>query len=188
VTTPQDLKNLYEEQTGLAWSSEEGVAWLNRNYEHLGIYTTTPVLDKSAHVTISGKAGWLSQQRYHVCHPDSVISVIPVRIRPESWQALEPVNKTAFKAALAHRFSERSHIERQEGRLCLTFLFVCSASRRERDVDNMTKLLMDSIKGHVMGDDKEVDHLNVVRLVYEGDEESSSFAFRSPILTTILTW
>jgi Holliday junction resolvase RusA-like endonuclease len=91
---------------------------------------------------------------------------------PTSLQgALESVNKTAFKAALAHRFSERSHIERQEGRICLTFLFVCSASRRKRDVDNMTKLLMDSIKGHVMGDDKEVDHLNVMRLVHEGDEE-----------------
>jgi hypothetical protein len=93
VTTPQDLKNLYEEQTGLAWSSEEGVAWLNRNYEHLGIYMTTPVLDKSAHVTLSDKAGWLSQQRCHVCHPDSVIGVIPVRIRPDSWQALERLSQ-----------------------------------------------------------------------------------------------
>jgi hypothetical protein len=35
----------------------------------------------------------------------------------------------------------------------------------------MAKLLMDSIKGLVMGDDRNVDHLNLLRVTYEGDEE-----------------
>jgi len=171
MITPQDLKNLYEEQTGAVWSSDGGVPWLNRNYEHLGIYFKRPMLDKSAHITLSDKADWFSQRFCHVCHPDSVISNMALRIRPESWQALDSDNKAAFKAALAHRFSQRPHVARHNGRICLTFVFVCSATRRIRDVDNMAKLLMDSMKGHVMGDDKEVDHLNIIRLVHEGDEE-----------------
>jgi Holliday junction resolvase RusA-like endonuclease len=169
--TPQELRDLYEERTGLPWNPDEGVPWLHKNYGDLGIYTKTPVLDKSTHTTMSDKAGWLSQQECRVCDSDFPISVTPFRIRPESWQALGSVNKRAFKAAISHRLSKSPHIERLEGRVCLTLLFVCSSSRRTRDVDNMAKLFMDSIKGIMMADDKEVDHLNLMRLVHEGGEE-----------------
>lgn len=169
--TPQDLRNLYEQQTGLAWSDDEGVRWLDKNYEHLDIHRKVPVLDKSAHTTLSDKASWLSQQDCRVCGSEFPVSVTPFRIPPESWQALGSVNKRAFKAAMADRLSNSPHIERQDGRVCLTFLFVCSAGRRMRDVDNMAKLLMDSIKGRMIADDREVDHLNLMRLVHEGDEE-----------------
>jgi Holliday junction resolvase RusA-like endonuclease len=146
-----------------------------QNYEHLDIFTKTPVLDKSAHITLSDKASWLAQQRCHVCHPDCPISVISLRIRPELWQALTSINKAAFKAALSHRLSESPHIKAQQGRVCLTFLFVCSARRRTRDLDNMAKLIMDSIKGIVMGDDRDVDHLNLMRLTHEEEEEYVTF-------------
>jgi Holliday junction resolvase RusA-like endonuclease len=169
--TPQDLRDLYEEQTGMAWNLDGGVPWLHKNYARLGIHTKTPVLDKSAHTTLSDKASWLSQQECRVCHSGFPVSVTPFRIPPESWQALGSVDKRAFKATISHRLSSRPHIRCQEGRVCLTLLFVCSASRRTRDVDNTAKLFMDSIKGLMMADDKEVDHLNLVRLVHDGDEE-----------------
>ena len=35
----------------------------------------------------------------------------------------------------------------------------------------MAKLFMDSIKGVLMGDDREVDHLNLMRLARDGNEE-----------------
>ena len=173
--TTNDLKKLYEEKTGKSWSADDGVTWLMKNYEHLDIYTKTPVLDKSAHVTLSDKANWLAQQGCHVCHPASPISVIPLRIRPESWQALDSIDKAAFKAALSHRLSRSPHIKAQEGHICLTFLFVCSARRRARDLDNMAKLVVDSIKGIVMGDDRDVDHLNLMRLTHEGEDEYVTF-------------
>jgi Holliday junction resolvase RusA-like endonuclease len=169
--TPSDLKKLYEEKTGKLWNSDEGVNWLMENYEHLDIYIKTPVLDKTAHVSLSDKVNWLSQQRCHVCHPVSQISVIPLRIRPESWQALDSIDKTAFKKAVAHRFSRGPHMEAHEGRVCVTFLFVCSTNRKVRDLDNMAKLVMDAIKGIVMEDDRFVDHLNLMRLAHEGEEE-----------------
>lgn len=169
--TPKDLRCLYEERTGLVWSDDEGVAWLSKNYEHLDIYTKIQVLDKSAHTTLSDKVSWLSQQRCHVCRPDGEIAVIPFRISPESWQALGSVDRRAFKAAMAHRLSKSPHIKRLEGRVCLTVLFVCSAGRRTRDLDNMAKLFMDSIKERIMGDDGEVDHLNLMRLTHEEDKE-----------------
>ena len=166
-----DLKSLYEESTNKPWNAEDGVVWLMKKYERLDIYTKIPVLDKTAHITLSDKASWLSQQRCHVCSSDPPISVIPLRIQPESWQALASVDKAAFKAAIADRLSRSPHLKPQQGRICLTFLFVCSAERRVRDLDNMAKLLMDAIKGIVMGDDREVDHLNLMRLRHEGGEE-----------------
>ncbi len=170
-----DLKKFYEEKTGVPWSDDDGTKWLMKNREHLDIYAKVPVLDKSAHVTLSDKANWLSQQHCHVCHCDFPIYVIPLRIRPESWQSLDSINKTAFKAALSHRFSTSSHLEALKGRICLTVLFVCSASRKVRDLDNMAKLIMDSIKDILMGDDRDVDHLNLMRLTHEGDEEYVTF-------------
>jgi Holliday junction resolvase RusA-like endonuclease len=175
TVSSSELRELYEEKTGKSWSSEDGVAWLMKNYEHLSFWAEMSVLDKSAHITLSDKANWLAQQRCYVCHPTYPISVIPLRIRPESWQALESLDKKAFKAALSHRLSKSPHIKPQEGRICLTFLFVCSATRRVRDLDNMAKLVMDSIKGIVMGDDREVDHLNLIRLTHEGEEEFITF-------------
>lgn len=169
--TASDLKKLYEEMSGKPWNTDDGVIWLMKNYEQLDLHTKKPVLTKCAHVTLSDKVNWLSQQYCHVCHPNSPIRVIPLRIRPESWQALDSLDKAAFKAALFQRFLKSTHINAQEGRICLTFLFVCSASRRARDLDNMAKLVMDSIKGIVMGDDRNVDHLNLMRLTHEGEEE-----------------
>ena len=108
--------------------------------------------------------------------------MIPLRIRPESWQSLDSVDKAAFKAAIAYRLAGSPYTVRQEGRICLSLLFVCSASRRVKDLDNMAKLLMDSIKGKVMGDDREVDHLSIMRLDHEGDEEFVYFRISSSSL------
>lgn len=166
-----ELRSLFSEKTGKPWDPEEGVPWLMKNYEHLGIYTKMPVLAKTAHVTLSEKATWLSQHPCLVCDPGFPINVIPLRIEPQSWQSLDSIDKTAFKEAIAARMATGPSGMSYLGRVCLTFLFVCSAKRRVRDLDNMAKLVMDSLKGVIMGDDRDVDHLNLMRLTHDGEEE-----------------
>jgi len=173
--TPGDLRALYEQKTGRPWDAEAGVLWLCQNRENFELHYKEPVLSISAHITLSDKASWLSQQHCRVCNPTFPISIISLRIRPGSWQALNAINKSAFKNAIQHRFSSGHTSEVQAGRICLTFLFICSSKRKRRDLDNMAKLLMDSIKGVVMEDDTNVDHLNLMRLTHEGDEEYVSF-------------
>lgn len=168
---PQDLRDLYEAKTGQPWDAENGVSWLNRNHEHLDLVTRGSRLEKRVHITLSDKASWLSQQFCYICDPDSSISTIPLRIHPESWQALRSVDKRAFKTAIAHRLSRSPYTADRFERVCLSFVFVCSARRTVRDLDNMAKLVMDSIKGIIMGDDRDVDHLNLVRFTHEGEEE-----------------
>jgi Holliday junction resolvase RusA-like endonuclease len=170
--TPQDLKKLFEERTGNVWNEESGILWLNQNRESLDNYTKIPILHATSHITLSDKANWLSQRHCHLCEADSPISIIPLQINPESWQSLSSIDKRAFKKAIRTRlFEHKSQHEPLNGRICLSFLFVCKKSRKVRDIDNMAKLFMDSIKGVLMGDDREVDHLNLMRLTHDGDEE-----------------
>lgn len=166
-----DLKSLYERETSKLWDASEGVPWLMKRYSDLDLFAKSTVLDKSAHVTLSDKISWLSQQECRLCRAVSSVSIIPLRIAPESWQALDAVNKAAFKAAIAHRFRGSPNVSAYQGRICLSFVFICSGKRRVRDLDNMAKLVMDSIKGIAMGDDREVDHLSLLRVAHEGDEE-----------------
>lgn len=182
--TVADLKQLYEERTGRLWEPESGGTWLRQNYEHLDLFIKKPILDATAHIDLSGKASWLSQAGCHICKPNGPTSIIPLRIAPQSWQSLDSVDKSAFKAAIAHRLANSSHIVRRDGRICLAILFVCSATRRIKDLDNMAKLLMDSIKGKVMGDDRDVDHLSLIRLNHEGDEEYVVFRICSSTINT----
>jgi Holliday junction resolvase RusA-like endonuclease len=169
--TPQDLKNLFEESTGNIWNDESGIPWLNKNRESLGNYIKKPILHATSHITLSDKANWLSQRHCHLCESDSPISTIPIQIAPESWQSLNSIDKRAFKEAIRTRLFDKSQHKPLNGRICLSFLFVCKKSRKIRDIDNMAKLFMDSIKGVLMGDDREVDHLNLMRLAHDGDEE-----------------
>lgn len=168
---PQDLRNLYEEKTGQPWDAENGVGWLNKNRASLNLHTSAHRLEKSARVTLSDKISWLSQQPCHVCNPDFPISTFPLRINPESWQARSSEDKRAFKAAIASQLSDSPFAGDRFERVCLTLLFVCSASRNVRDLDNVAKLVMDSMKGIIMGDDRDVDHLNLMRITHEGEEE-----------------
>lgn len=168
-----DLRRLYEERTGQAWTPDAGGQWLRKNHAlfELELFTKPPVLGKTAHIDLSDKAIWLSQLWCCVCNPVGTINTFPLRILPQSYQSLDSVDKAAFKAAIALRLKKSPHIEKQAGRICLSFLFICRESRRVKDLDNMAKLLMDSLKGLVMGDDKDVDHLSILRLAHDGDEE-----------------
>ncbi len=169
--TASELKAMYEQKTGQLWNDDQGILWLMQNYEQLEIYTRHETTRMTAFVTLSDKGNWLAQQPCRICNSDCPINIAPVRIKPESWQSLDCIDKAAFKDAVRGRFLASNHFKPYEGAVCLTILFVCSAQRNARDLDNMAKLLMDSIKDVIMGDDKHVDHLNLVRLKHEGEEE-----------------
>ncbi len=165
------LKQMYETVTGIKWTDEEGAKWLMQRYAELDIYFKRPVLTKSAHVTLSDKASWLAQQHCHLCYRDGPVHVIPLRIEPESYQALSSVNKAAFKTAVAERFAGKEYDYYKSHKVCIQVLFVCGSNRRVRDLDNMAKLLLDAVKEVVISDDRNVEHLSLTRLTHQEPEE-----------------
>jgi Holliday junction resolvase RusA-like endonuclease len=165
----EDLRRLFEKETGQIWNDHEGKAWLSKNREHIDLYFKESRLAKKCHIHLSDKINWLSQLSCHICNPNFPICIIPIRIPPESFQSLNKINRRAFKDAIRSVLS--SYEQLMNVKICLHILFVCTVNRRTRDIDNMAKLLIDAIKVKVMSDDKDIDHLSIVRLSHEFDEE-----------------
>lgn len=167
-----ELRSLYESETGSSWTDSDGKIWLAKNRERFEIYYKEPRLAKKLHLDLSDKMNWLSQLHCHICNPDFPICMFPIRIEPESYQALDKINREAFKLAIKGEI-EKSKLEKfSEEKICISILFVCGSIRKTKDLDNMAKLLIDSIKDLIVGDDKHVDHLNIVRLAHDFAEES----------------
>ncbi len=144
---------------------------LSLNQNRFNLYIKEWQLAKKCHTDLSDKMNWLSQLRCHICDPDFPICIIPIRIEPESYQVLDKIDRDAFKRAIQSSM-HASHLGHfQDGKICLHILFVCGSKRRTKDLDNMAKLLIDSIKDLIMGDDKHIDYLNIVRLSHEFEEE-----------------
>ncbi len=166
--TPDDVKRQYESETGLSWTDLEGVRWANVKWP-LGL-EYRPVKYRSVYADLSDKASWIGQQPCLICRPDVPIYHLSIRVAPQSWQYLGALDKRAFLAAIAHHFSQRSIIPLM-GKVCLRVVFICKSARPTKDLDNMAKALLDGVKTALMRDDRDVDHLELIRLTHEGDEE-----------------
>lgn len=133
--------------------------------------------DKSSSVstyslTLSEKISSLAQFHCPMCGGSFPVSIIPIRIQPLSHQASAARLHNAFKRAIAFRLqrvkSDQSYVGK---RLCVHTVFVTSLRQKEKDVDNMAKLFMDSLQGVLFENDKLVDHLSLMKIRHNGEEE-----------------
>ena len=101
------------------------------------------------------------------------ISRYTVRITPISRQASKskPGMFNAFQAAFAKRFSERPVDLGKTGRVCMALTFVLSCKKQDRDVDNMSKAILDAFARAAGFNDKFIHHLDVVKLIFPITEE-----------------
>jgi Holliday junction resolvase RusA-like endonuclease len=149
------------------------VQWLNAilmsDAPEAHFYRKNPVLLSSFSPTLSEKFSNLSQYNCPLCTSDFPIAIIPIRIRPTSYQASDARTKRAFKKAIAYSLSETPYYGSK--RLCVHVTFVVGRKSRRKDADNMAKLLLDALQGRILDDDNQIDHLSLLRLSWEGDEE-----------------
>lgn len=136
-------------------------------------------LEHILHGDYSGKVGAISRRHCFMCHggrpADDLfpVSKHTVRITPISRQASEskPGTFNAFQAAFVKRFSEHPVDIGKTGRLCIALTFVLSARKPDRDVDNMSKAILDAFSRAVGFNDRFVHHLDVVKLIFPCTEE-----------------
>jgi Holliday junction resolvase RusA-like endonuclease len=136
-----------------------------------------PVLQNMLHLSLSAKASSLSQRHCQVCSgmlpADSQfpISILPIRITPQSRQALKKIKWEAFQAAMKAWFDKRVLAFGPSKHFCITLTYVLSDQQKDRDLDNMTKALMDAFSRAIGFNDKDIHHLDVLKLIGETDEE-----------------
>jgi Holliday junction resolvase RusA-like endonuclease len=151
----------------------EVVAWLNKleiDGVETGFRMRRSKLRRLFSACLSSKVVWLAQHNCDLCDLDLPIVTIPIRIRPRSYQASKTKIKNAFKSAIATRLANFHKFS--ESRLCIHIVIVCGESSRSTgDVDNIAKLMLDAMKGVVFDDDRQVDHLSVLRVRECGDED-----------------
>lgn len=122
----------------------------------------------------------LARYRAYLQTPCSVCGIkatplrtFSIRLRPESWQSIGTRLKLAFTEEIRQHWVFR---DRQSGLerdcLCLRFVFCLGPSDRLKDVDNLAKGLLDSLQGRLYVNDRQIAHLDVLRLTGLASEGS----------------
>lgn len=141
-----------------------------------------PMLQFVFYGTYADKAGIIAQRRCHICSigrpMDEMIPIhtLSLRSTPISRQAAGPGVFKAFKRALRAYFSERERNNAPidlgpTGRIYMSFTFILNEHNNNKDLDSMTKALLDALAQALKFNDRHVHHLNVAKLIFAGIEE-----------------
>ena len=168
-----DPENMSDEEAG------DFVRWFNKKcLENLNLFELkierVEVKVPRLSTDIADKVNILSQYHCPICRDSGFpILIIPIRISPQSKQAMAavPKKRAAFELAVSeyiHRSKDKFAIN---DRFCLHIVFVLGCNSRDKDLDNMSKALLDALKGSLFGDDLNIDHLSLLKIRhgYEDD-------------------
>jgi Holliday junction resolvase RusA-like endonuclease len=158
------------------------VKWLNRVlYEHpygrLLFWKKEIVTLPFVSPDLFHKVFQLSQFHCPVCSVGDPypIRIIPIRISAISKQAVSNNSKKrrAFEKAIKYKLSSsKSNRAFSRGeKLCVHVVFVLGKENRDKDLDNMSKALLDALKGVLFGDDLDIVHLSLMKIKWLGQED-----------------
>lgn len=108
------------------------------------------------------KKDYLKQFHCKSCDIDNLI-LFSIRISPMSRQIKSELkNKFQEKIKSAPYVANKPNEFSETDRICLKLIFVINESR-DKDVDNMAKITLDGLKGTLIPDDKQIDHLEIIK-------------------------
>ncbi|NHZ86341.1 MAG: RusA family crossover junction endodeoxyribonuclease [Planctomycetia bacterium] len=131
------------------------------------------------------KRSWFKNENdkmnYFIQHNCKICNIIglrhfPIRISPMSSQIKSNL-KNKFQELLktAPYLKIRPTHFKNSDRICLRLIFVIKESR-EKDVDNMAKITIDGLEEILIPDDKQIDHLEVIKFKTKYLEEHISIS------------
>jgi Holliday junction resolvase RusA-like endonuclease len=179
------LLELYTNHTGYVLTTptpsqvemEAVVTWINQNYLTFGssFRRNRPTSVSIFSPSLSEKISSIAQFHCPICETKDglfPIQTIPIRINPVSKQAISQRKgqRAAFESAIRHRFKNGYTPFPADRSICLLIVFVVRAKGAQKDLDNMAKAIIDAVKNVLFGDDRQIDHLNIIR-IKSPDEE-----------------
>ena len=120
---------------------------------------------------LSEKANILWQRPCRVCSPKTPLSMFSIRSTPLSYRNQDVKIKEAFVNAIQTKLGSVHLKEWNKKRLCLSLTFIVNNGRTEKDIDNMSKLLMDAFHDVFYKNDRYVDHLDSLKIRSDSNEE-----------------
>jgi len=120
---------------------------------------------------LSEKANILWQRSCHVCSAKTPILMFSIRVTPLSCRNQDSKIKKAFMKAIQTKLGG-THLGAWNGkRLCLSLTFIVNNGNTEKDIDNMSKILMDAFHDIFYNNDRNVDHLDSLKIRSNNNEE-----------------
>ena len=124
--------------------------------------------------SLSTKISALSQYHCPICTGNKgVATIFNIRISAISKQAMSsrPEYREAFERAIFKRFESKDLTYKKGDKLCVSIVFVLGCNNRDKDLDNMSKALMDALEGNLFENDMDIVHSNLIKIKTEEPED-----------------
>lgn len=140
-----------------------------------GISVERPILRRVMSSSISRKAEHLMARPCRQCDMYSQTEYILffVDVPPSSHQSNDSTARRAFREDIEAKLKQRNFdfSDFMTEQLCVAVTFVIAEGRRSRDVDNLAKNLLDALQGFAYDNDRQIDHLDLLKLRSRSAEE-----------------
>lgn len=140
-----------------------------------GISVKRPILRRVMSTNITRKAEHLMARPCRQCDMYSQRQFILffLKIPPRSHQSSDKAQRRVFREAITADLKRKNFdfADFQMERLCVAITFVVADGRRPTDVDNLAKNLLDALQKFAYKNDRQIDHLDLLRLRSRSTEE-----------------
>ena len=119
------------------------------------------------------KFDYIMQRPCYICMPYQEVDHVRFYLRTDPV-SLQADRKSAFKEAVKDYLGQVKHdfSDFYNERLCVAVLYVLRSSVQTADVDNMAKPLLDALQGYAYHNDRQIDHLDTIRLNSGSEDEA----------------
>jgi Holliday junction resolvase RusA-like endonuclease len=119
------------------------------------------------------KFDYIMSRPCYICMPYQEVEHIRFYLRTDPV-SLQADRQSAFKKAVKAYLAEVNHdfTDFYNERLCVAVLFAMRGNSRMTDVDNMAKPLLDALEKYAYDNDRQIDHLDMIRLNSRSNTEA----------------
>lgn len=125
----------------------------------------------------TSKINSLAQRHCHICRPMNQTQLaFPIfnfvlRIRGRSRQSISSFDFRAYQLAIKQHLKKNyAHFPKYEN-YCLALTFIQSTHRKDQDIDNMSKTIVDAFSRALEFNDAKITHLDAVKIRHRDAEE-----------------
>jgi Holliday junction resolvase RusA-like endonuclease len=140
-----------------------------------GVSVERPILRRVMSSNISWKANHLMTRPCRQCdmYSRTQFMAFILKIPPQSRQASDTAMRHAFDEAITADLRRKNFdfSDFATAHLCVAITFIVANGRRRSDVDNLAKNLLDGLEDFAYKNDRQIDHLDLLRLRSRSAEE-----------------
>lgn len=151
----------YDHQTSTVEKDEEVTRWLNKNGLHFITSQKETFNKRTFFKNEIDKVSYLTQFHCKICCLDG-LTIFPIRINPQTRQTKTEL-KNKFQEHIKNSPYGRNFTFESTDRICVKIVFVMRDGK-DKDLDNMAKTTLDGIKELIKIDDKNIDHLDLIKI------------------------